>query len=731
MATRELSILVTAKNMASRVLGQVKGDVNSLDGAAKKAGTNINRNLGIAAAAVGGAFVGGLAASVKLAGDFEAQMNTINTVAMQTPEALGAIGDSIRQISRETGSPLEDLTAAYYDLVSAGVDAADAQDVLRNANTLAIGGLGTTAETVDLLTTAMNSYGLSAEEVGVVTDQFAQAIAAGKVTAAELAGSFAQVAPTAKAYGIEIEELAAGYATLTAQGVPAAEAATQMNAAIIALIRTTGPMEKLQEQTGKNYAAIAGSQGLAEAYQQLRADAEAAGVPLIELTGRLEGTSYALAVSGDNAAQYQRNLESMGNASGVAAQQMSERQQGLNFQLTRLKTNLQDAGITIGNALIPQLADLAEEATGWLTNNQDDVKAFALGISSGFRDAAAFAKTIDWQAVGSLLTTAASFGKTMTQAFLGMPSWVQAAVVTGWGLNKVTGGALGSLVGALGSGLIKGVLGMNAGVVNINAATVNGGPGGVPAGGGGTLGRVAGGLAMGAGVAAAGIAAVEVVNFETMRNEQRAGLSGILNELPRTPARIDASIAAIERQINMERPFLEGLLFNTNIRPQLEAEIVELQNVKAAVARGESATRDAIPWHQRNVTEIQNLNASEGVRFANLGALSIAEREAINTLNASEGARAATLQGRVDAAQAAVHTLNANEGTRAATLSGLQSSAIEATRATHGPLSTIAAKNFSPVVNVTTNVNSFVSVNEWQRVARSAETAYSTNTGGI
>ena len=99
----------------------------------------------------------------------------------------------------------------------------------------------------------------------------------------------------------------------------------------------------------------------------------------------------------------------------------------------------------------------------------------------------------------------------MLDAFLGLPPWIQTAVLTGWGLNKLTGGALSGIVGSLASGLVKGVLGMNAGVVNINAGIVNGGgvPG-VPGGKGvGLLGTLVKGalpvtiVALGAGVAIA------------------------------------------------------------------------------------------------------------------------------------------------------------------------------------------------------------------------------------
>jgi hypothetical protein len=60
-----------------------------------------------------------------------------------------------------------------------------------------------------------------------------------------------------------------------------------------------------------------------------------------------------------------------------------------------------------------------------------------------------------------------------------------------WISNKLSGGALGDIVGELGKGLIKGVLGMTAGVVNITAGVVKG-PGGLP-GSGGPGAPVAGG----------------------------------------------------------------------------------------------------------------------------------------------------------------------------------------------------------------------------------------------
>jgi hypothetical protein len=123
---------------------------------------------------------------------------------------------------------------------------------------------------------------------------------------------------------------------------------------------------------------------------------------------------------------------------------------------TWIKTKLGD------KAVIQGLRDLGNSLAGMLDKGLD------------------FATSIPWDKVMTAMRAVGAGAKMALDAFLAMPSWVQTAVVGGWGLNKLTGGALGDIVGALGSGLIKGVLGMNAGVVNINAGVVNGGPGGTP-----------------------------------------------------------------------------------------------------------------------------------------------------------------------------------------------------------------------------------------------------------
>jgi hypothetical protein len=160
-----LLVLISGSNAPlTAALAKSEAELKAFSGTATGHGATASTGLhtvGLAALGVVGAVAVMGAASVKAAADFQEQMGIINTIAHQTPEELNKTGQAIRGLSTSTGTGLTDLTQGFYDLLSAGVPAAKAMDALRQANTLAIGGLATTAQTVDLITTAINSYSLN------------------------------------------------------------------------------------------------------------------------------------------------------------------------------------------------------------------------------------------------------------------------------------------------------------------------------------------------------------------------------------------------------------------------------------------------------------------------------------------------------------------------------------------------------------------------------------------
>ena len=114
--------------------------------------------------------VGG--ASAKMAADFEKSMSNVSTLIDTNVESMEDMEKSVIDISKRTPVALGDLTSALYDVRSAGIDAVDAMEVLENSAVLATTGLGTTKEATNVLTSAINAFGLDAKDSNQVADVF-------------------------------------------------------------------------------------------------------------------------------------------------------------------------------------------------------------------------------------------------------------------------------------------------------------------------------------------------------------------------------------------------------------------------------------------------------------------------------------------------------------------------------------------------------------------------------
>jgi TP901 family phage tail tape measure protein len=453
MALAETARLVTQLALDDKLSGgllKAHGALNTFSSGAGQATKGVGQlGVGLLRIGVAGAVAAatGLGAAIKVAGDFQAQLNTINTIAQVTPPELAKIGSGIRGLARAGGGDLGDLTKAYYDLLSAGVSVGQAQGTLNTAFALSRGTLGSTSQAVDVLTTAMNAYGTkTAADAVRISNELAVAVRDGKVTLDQIAPSYANVAAIAAQAGIGTDEIAAAYGRLTAQGVPAAEVTTQMSRAIIELLKPNAALNALQEKTGLNFASIAREKGLQVALEDMRVAAEKAGIPFIDLFGRVEGYKFALQTTGPASKAFRDELDKVHHSAGVLDEQVAARNQGLNFQLARLKALALDAGITIGSSLLPALTPMIEKIVTFLNSKagQGLLAKFANDVAAGFSNLAAKAKGIDWSGIIGGVRILGQVSKTIVDSFLKLPPGVQAIVVAGLAANRISGGIIGS-----------------------------------------------------------------------------------------------------------------------------------------------------------------------------------------------------------------------------------------------------------------------------------------------
>jgi hypothetical protein len=221
--------------------------------------------------------------------------------------------------------------------------------------------------------------------------------------------------------------------------------------------------------------------------------------------------------------------------------------------MAKLKDAGEDATKALAIGLLPVITKVADRLSKAVSDPQTlkRLEEFGQRLAGAFDKALVFAEKIPWNAIGTGLQTAATWAGKLFDVFRSLPPEMQATLVALAGLNKLSGGAIGGIVGELGKGLIKGVLGMTAGVVNINAGVVNGGgvpgvPGAAPAAGaaaGVSAIASAAGAAAGAGVIA-GLTEKILSTFKVA-----PVLEDLVSEIGRTNGDIGAAIQNVANRI--------------------------------------------------------------------------------------------------------------------------------------------------------------------------------------
>ncbi len=188
MAKGTVEFVVTAKNLVGRSLKRARASFNRLGKAAVGvAKSMVTAFIGVAAA---------LAKAAVSANNFRKQVGQIQTIS---PIKASVIKEEVKQISAEFGVLKENITKGLYDALSAGIPSENIFAFIRVAAKGAIAGAGTVAESVDILTTAINAFKIPAiDAVEGFQTHYSRPIKLGKTTLSELSTSLSVVAPIGK-----------------------------------------------------------------------------------------------------------------------------------------------------------------------------------------------------------------------------------------------------------------------------------------------------------------------------------------------------------------------------------------------------------------------------------------------------------------------------------------------------------------------------------------------------
>lgn len=155
-----------------------------------------------------------LVLAIRHANQFRQQMANVSVMVDNTSRFMSDFTDEVIRMAGQFGQAKETIAKGLFDILSAGVDAAGAIQVLEVASKAAVGGFTSVAVAVDGMTTLLNSYGLEAMDATRVSDVMFQVVKDGKITFEELAENIGKLAPTAKAAGLSLEEMGAVVAAI-------------------------------------------------------------------------------------------------------------------------------------------------------------------------------------------------------------------------------------------------------------------------------------------------------------------------------------------------------------------------------------------------------------------------------------------------------------------------------------------------------------------------------------
>lgn len=323
------------------------------------------------------------------AAQFEASIAKVSTIADTSQVSLSTIESYIMALSRSTGQGAGDLTEATYQAISASVDTAYAVKFVDEANKLAVGGFTQQATAADVLTTAINAYGLAVSEATQVSDMLITTQNLGKTTVDELAQNMGRVIPLAAAYNVEMDNLSTGYAILTKNGIATAESTTYLKSMLNELGDTGSAVAGvLQEQTGQSFAQLTESgYSLGDVLTVIGDSVNGDTTAFNNLWGSQEAGIGALALFNAGAAEFNSTLGKMQDSAGATEKAYMTMTNTTEHAQKRMQNAFGNLGITIGSKLNPVISDLyngvADVVDGFseFTDEHPGVTAAITGVS--------------------------------------------------------------------------------------------------------------------------------------------------------------------------------------------------------------------------------------------------------------------------------------------------------------------------------------------------------------
>ena len=325
------------------------------------AGSKLTRSVTLPIVGIG-------AAMVKTASDFEQGMANINAVSDMTGKEFETVRQKALELGRTTEWSATQAAGAFELLAKAGWSTEQMLAGVEGTMSLATAGEMDLEAATDLTVSAINQFGLAAEDAGFVADVLAQAANASAIDVADVGEAFKYVGPLAGSLGLSLEEVGGALAIMGQNGIKGSQAGTALNNVLSRMLKPTDEVAKVMEEYNLSLVNADGSmKSMYEIMDMLRSNLsglteEQLGQVSVTLAGQ-RGMAALNSIIGTSAEEYDRLTAAMKDTAGVAQEVAAKKLDSLQGKLKLLKSAVEGAAIAFGNVLVPMVTDLVQKLT--------------------------------------------------------------------------------------------------------------------------------------------------------------------------------------------------------------------------------------------------------------------------------------------------------------------------------------------------------------------------------
>lgn len=292
----------------------------------------------ILAASATYAIASALRSAVTVGAEFTASIARSNAIMssaqpfwMQDTGNMAAMEKQVRALGQSTIYTASEVADGLTELGMAGLSASDSITALRPSLDLAtIGGINM-AQSADIATNVMMTFGMQAKDLGDIVDVMATAVVSSNTNITQLANALTYAGPAAHTAGVSMKDTVAAIEALANSGIKASRSGTALRRMFVSLLNPTKKGTEMMTQYGISVLDADGkTRGLVDIIGQLNTKLkDVSGAERLSAIQDLVGVYAtspiaALVDQADNLAQLRRGLDDVAGAAERMRDKISE-----------------------------------------------------------------------------------------------------------------------------------------------------------------------------------------------------------------------------------------------------------------------------------------------------------------------------------------------------------------------------------------------------------------------